>query len=807
MSIFNSPTLRLFSLIVLLVFSISESLAGAGARLRGQVLDQSGAAVAGAVVHLSSRDGLRWSTITDENGAYSFAQLPAGEYLIEVEARNFNRQVESLRLNSQEDRALNVTLRVAAVAEQVVVTAAGTAQSVDEISKSVSLIDSQQIEHRNELSISESLRLTPGLRVQQLGGPASFTAIKTRGLRNQDTAILIDGLRFRDAASTQGDATSLIEDLLFVNTDRLEVLRGSGSSLYGTNAIGGVINIITDEGGGPTHGQMQIEGGSLGLMRSRAKLAGGLGRDRFRYSAGLAHLNLVNGVDGDDAARNTSGQGFAQYSFTPLITLSGRIFTGDSFLQLNDSPFAAPASNLPAAGPIPAIPLALDQQRLREAGKPFTLGNATFIPALNDPDNSREARFFSGALALTQRLNEAASYRISYQGVATSRAFRDGPGGVRFESPFSNLSRFDGRIDTLNARADLQLGRFNLFSAGYEFEREYYANVTRDENPDPTQRADALTRIRQRSHTIFAQNQLRLLDNRFQLSAAARVQTFALSQPEFVGGAPQYRGVRVGAPPTAYTGDGSVSYFFATTSTKLRAHVGNGYRAPSPFERFGTSFFFGSFSPFGDPRLRPDRSVAFDTGIDQTLAGGRVRASATYFYTQLQEVIVFDLSGFADDPFGRFIGYRNTGGSLARGVELSFTAAPIHTLDLSASYTYTNSDQRAPSVAGFLKTFGISDHMFTLAINQQIARRVNVVFDLFAAGQYAVPFFASGGNRAFIFDGPVKADLGVSYTLPVSGDRHIRFYGKVDNVFDRTYFENGFRAPGAIFVGGLTFRF
>ena len=75
-----------------------------------------------------------------------------------------------------------------------------------------------------------------------------------------------------------------------------------------------------------------------------------------------------------------------------------------------------------------------------------------------------------------------------------------------------------------------------------------------------------------------------------------------MTKPEFFGGTSVYSGLRYESPKTAYTGDGSVSYFFNSTGTKLRAHIGSGYRAPAAFERFGSSFFNGVFSPFGDPR-------------------------------------------------------------------------------------------------------------------------------------------------------------------------------------------------------------
>src|SRR6185295_15135312 len=99
------------------------------------------------------------------------------------------------------------------------------------------------IDARDEITVADGLRETPGLRLQQLGGPGSFTSIRLRGLRNQDTSILIDGFRFRDPSATQGDAQGFIQDILPTDIDHVEILRGSGSSLYGTNAIGGVINV------------------------------------------------------------------------------------------------------------------------------------------------------------------------------------------------------------------------------------------------------------------------------------------------------------------------------------------------------------------------------------------------------------------------------------------------------------------------------------------------------------------------------------------------------------------------------------
>ncbi|MFZ0064063.1 MAG: TonB-dependent receptor, partial [Pyrinomonadaceae bacterium] len=610
----------------------------AGAQLNVRVSDPQGAVVSRAEVTLHTRDNrVRITTLTDSNGSGSFQRLSSGEYLVEAEAAGFaSATPQTLRIERGAATTYEITLPLAGVNEEVVITAQGTAQPVDEVSKAITVVDQKEIDDRDESTIAEALRTVPGLRVQQLGGPGSFTSIKTRGLRNEDTAVLIDGLRFRDAAAIQGDASGFLEDLIVTDVSQLEVLRGSGSSLYGTNAIGGVINLVTDEGGGPFHGSLLGEGGGLGMFRGRAQLAGGTRNNGIVYSAGFSHLNVTRGIDNQDEARNTSGQGRVLFNLTPTTTLSGRVYAANSRLQLNNNPQGI--GILPATGIIEAIPLAITKQRRYEAGVPISqlnVGAATFIPAANDPDNLRKADFFSGALIFTQRPTEAFGYTISYQRLATNRSTISGPLGLGFQ-PFGGTERsdFEARIHTFNARFDLRAGRANLISGGYEFESENFKNPSFPVDPAANSNVD----VSQRSHALFVQDQLRFMDDRLQISAAFRAQFFRLRQPVFTpSGSSAYAGLTFLSPPTAYTGDGSVAYMFRAAGTKLRAHVGNGYRAPSLYERFGTFFdsFFG-FSPVGDPRLKPDRSIAFDAGVDQTLYKNRLRASATYFYTSLQ---------------------------------------------------------------------------------------------------------------------------------------------------------------------------
>jgi vitamin B12 transporter len=807
----NYPVSILILLFLFSPFANGVFAQSGGAQVSVRVTDPQGAILPNAEVTLHTRDGrVRINGLTDSTGTYRFEQLAPGEYLVEAEATGFARAATHvLRIERNASTSLEISLPVAGVSEQVVVTAQGTAQPVDEVSKAVSVVDAREMDERDESAVTDALRTVPGLRVQQLGGPGRLVSIKARGLRNQDTAVLIDGIRFHDA--TTGDATSFLSDFLVTNLDRVEVLRGSGSSLYGTNAIGGVINIVTDEGGGPTHGNILFEGGGLGLFRGRAQVAGGT--SRFIYSAGASHLNVARGIDRQDAARNTSGQGRVVLCLSPTATISGRLYAGTSFVQINNSPDVI--GTLPPTGIVDARPLSRAELRRFESGVPTTqlqVNGATFIPDANDPDNSAANRFFNGAITFGHRPLEAFGYTISYQGLATRRLNDNGPAGIGFQ-PFggSTSTEDDGHIHTLNARTDFRIGEYNFINAGYEFENVSF--LSRSFSPNPADNFS--TNVVERSNTFFVQDQLRFMEDRLQLSAAFRAQFFSLSNPTFTPGAgAPYAGTTFGSPATAYTGDGSIAYLFRSTHTKLRAHIGNGYRAPSLFERFGTSFFSGFFSPLGDPRLRPERSIAFDAGVDQSLRDNRLRLSATYFYTRLQEVVGFDFSGKINpltDPFGRFFGFLNTGGGLARGLELSATASPTRMLDVFASYTYTNSDQRTPQISGsgIISSLVIPDHQFAAVVTQRIGRRVFVNFDLTATSNYLAPIFDANtfASRAYRFLGLVKADLGASYKLPLGESRSLRFFGYVDNLFDRDNFESGFRTPGRTGRGGASFSF
>jgi iron complex outermembrane receptor protein len=499
-----------------------------------------------------------------------------------------------------------------------------------------------------------------------------------------------------------------------------------------------------------------------------------------------------------------------QLRLSQATTISARIYAADAFLGLTESPQVV--GILLGSGIVDAEPLAQDQLDRYEAGVPvpeLDLGAANFIPSANDPDNTRETDFVSLAVSFEQRPSETFAYSLAYHGLVSDRTFEDGPQGVSFEPMRGSQSEFDARLHTVYARADFRVGAHNFVTAGYELEKETFLNRSLPDDPAGNSAVD----VSQYSNTFFVQDQLGFLDGALQVSGAFRVQLFSLDAPIFApAAAAPYQGIDFESPPNAYTGDGSVAYFFRDSGTKLRAHVGNGYRAPSLFERFGTFFSAFGYSVFGDPRLGPERSIGFDTGVDQDFAGGRVRTSATFFFTRLQEVILFDFSGAIDptnDPFGRFGGYRRVDGGEALGFELSGAASPTRSLHLTAAYTYTDAEPPTGPTGDLVQAFVIPDHELSIVATQSIGRDFYINFDLTASSDYLAPIFDPGTftSRAFRFGGIVKADLGASYTFALSPSGGLRFFGKVDNLFDQRYFENGFRTAGRMGVGGVAFEF
>jgi iron complex outermembrane receptor protein len=802
---------RLFRVLCFLLCANSLALCQAATSVGGVVKDPKNAFVAGATVTLVSRDNtVTARTISGGAGLYRFDHVLPGEYLLSATAPGFETSgVQIVEAGESPQLDADLHLRLAAVSTTITVSASGTAQTNDELAKDVSVVDAQTIDALDKSSIAEALSYLPGMRIDQQGGPGGMVSIKTRGLRTQDTAVLIDGFRLRDATAPQGDTTSLLQDLIVTDTDHIEVLRGTGSSIYGTNATGGVINIITGASGGRNRGSVLLEGGSMNTFRGRAEVAGSLLKNKLGYSAGIAHLNVVSGLDGALPDRNSSVQGKFDYALSNKTHVTGRLFIVDSFSRVGDSPVVV--GNIPSTGVVNAVALSSSQLRLFEKGTSIShlnLGNATYISDYDDPDYNRATRTYSGALIVSAHPTDAIGVSASYQGLATHRESRNGPLGVGYSSDFPNgyqpyggteIYGYDGMIHTASARMDWRVGKYQSINAGYEFEKENYYGA--DHEPGASATSENVT---QRNNALFLQDQLHLLGDRLQLAGSYRAQFFSLDSPSFVpvSGAP-YSGLKFDAPPTSSTWDGSAAYLFRESGTKLRAHVGSGYRAPSLYERFGGGYYYG-YSAYGDPELKPERSKAGDAGIDQSFWNRRALASATYFYTRINEAIDFKYSfDSTTDPYGRSMGYYNTNGGMARGVEASLSLTPARVINLQAAYTFTNARDARPWVTGVYQTAITPDHQFSFLVTGHLGSRATAIFGTVLASSYLAPI----SSHAFRFDGVRHGQVGANYRLPFNGTRAMRFFVNAENAFNQSYYESGYRTPGATVKSGIQLEF
>lgn len=675
------------------------------------------------------------------------------------------------------------------IREYVTVSADKT-QEIDEVSKTVNVIDGQEMRERADFSLIESLRTIPGFRVQQLGGFGRTASVKTRGLRNQDTAILIDGIRFRDASAITGDASPFLSDFTLTSVSRIEVLRGSGSSLYGTNAIGGTIDFQTPKPQTGWHGNLSGAFGGLGLGRFRGNTSYGTNDGKFGFNVGISRTAYAEGIDDEDDANNTNFQSRIEINPFKNTNISARFFVSDAFVRLNSNP--------DTFGTLP-----VNNATILNANQ-----GVNFVFDSNDPDNFQKSRFFNGQLVLTQIINKNLVFQGFYSGLTTSRRNENGVLGAGFQS--ASTSIFDGTIQTANGKFNWTPNKYNQVTFGYEFEHEKYGN----DGFTPTGAGNFFSRAKQTSNTIFAQDLVNLMNGKLQIAGGFRAQFFNLNLPTFSANNAPYANLTLENPPTAYTFDGAVSYFFQRTGTKIRAHIGNGYRVPSLYERFGTfySSFSTSFIALGDPFLKPEKTLAFDFGLEQNLFKKRARLTAVYFYTMLDETIgygnVVPNIGNTPRPFG---GYLNTKGGISRGGEFSVNVRTTSNTNIFASYTFTNSDQRAPQVVGNpnISTLGIPEHQFTFVATQRI-KDFWINFDFLATSNYLAPIFSNSVFSTYVyrFDGNRRADLTAGYTFKMQQEKlNLRVFGTIENLFDYEYYENGFRTVGRNARIGLAFGF
>lgn len=198
--------------------------------------------------------------------------------------------VSTLCLNISAARAQQTTSPKVENLPEIVVSATGVETPADQIANSVTVITGKDMERDQRRTVPDALATVPGLNVVQAGGPGGTASIFMRGTNANHTKIFIDGIDVSDPSGP--NRVFDLGQLLTSDIDRIEVLRGPQSGLYGADALGGVISIITKKGEGPPRVTGTIEGGSHGTFNQTAGLSGG--QDRISYAFNVAHFQATN---------------------------------------------------------------------------------------------------------------------------------------------------------------------------------------------------------------------------------------------------------------------------------------------------------------------------------------------------------------------------------------------------------------------------------------------------------------------------------------------------------------------------------
>ncbi len=226
----------------------------------------------------------------------------------------------------QQAAAPDVAGRAAATAvADVIVTANRSAQPIERVGASVTVLTQAAIEARQTPAVAELLAQTPGVSFTRNGGVGASTGVNIRGAESQHTVVLIDGVKLNDPSSTQGGFN--FGNLLVGDTARIEILRGAQSTLWGSQAIGGVVNIVTAEPTEALQGSLDAEAGARGTTYFRGGVGGANERLSWRLAASRYATDGFSAFAAgkeDDGYTNTGLSGRLNLKITDAVSLDLR---------------------------------------------------------------------------------------------------------------------------------------------------------------------------------------------------------------------------------------------------------------------------------------------------------------------------------------------------------------------------------------------------------------------------------------------------------------------------------------------------
>jgi vitamin B12 transporter len=624
----------------------------------------------------------------------------------------------------------------------VVVTATRTEQPIEQATTSISVITGDEIDSRHAPAVIDVLRDVPGVDVSQAGSPGANASVFIRGANADQTLVLLDGVEVN--SPTLGDFAFGI--LNTDNIDRVEVLRGAGGTLYGSEAIGGVVNVISRRGEGTPQFTLLNEGGNGDTQRHRLSFGGS--------------ENIV-GCSGSLSYRSDGGFQPVNDDYTELA----------SALRLD--------ADVLEHGTLRGFFRYIDSNQ-------GLVNNLNFLTPFTPDPNARfsdELYLFKGEWE--HRPVDNVTYRLAGSVVHDSETFTD-PDALT-SGGFSTYSRIPTQITTGEAQANYYTGNVGITTAGFEFQEKEARPKSTNVVFDPTTGASTLQEQRfNASRSVYSgylQQQLLLLDERLIGTGGFRVD----SDESF--------GREVSASwSVGYLQDWDHTGRWAT---RFKGSYAEGFKAPTFNELF--------FPNFGNPDLNPETSSGYDGGVEQRLWGDWAGVDATYFSRRTKNLIEAAL-----DPTTGLLIAENAGRADVQGVETGVTLEPLPRLTLRGTYTYLDFDviggsgtlvgrphNRMATVvryqrSGLLQT----DDALDLTTN------VNFVGD---RANFNPTTFTIVNNTNYTV---TNATAAYSFPLQARWPNRLGLFTRIANMFDRDYQEVlGFQSPPINFVIGMSLTF
>ncbi|HSZ75331.1 MAG TPA: TonB-dependent receptor [Rhizomicrobium sp.] len=302
--------------------------------------------------------------------------------------------------------------------EQVVVSATRSEQPLDKTGESVSVITGDELQTQQISVLSDALEEIPGVTIIRDGGIGQATTMSIRGAAAGQSLTLIDGVRINDPSTADDEA--VLGDVLTNNVDRVEVLRGPQSTLYGSDAIGGVVNILTKRGGDtPFALTAEAEGGSFDTAHLNAAADGTLGDVEYGSAInayltdGISAADSRNGNTETDGYNNLGGTLNARYHINDTMSLDLRGYATEARNSFDDN-YLPPDYNLSDSGAYS------DNQLLAGyAGFNIDLLNNQFHNRIAMIASDSDRRFFNSAADIIHKNSdfEGDAVRFEYQGI------------------------------------------------------------------------------------------------------------------------------------------------------------------------------------------------------------------------------------------------------------------------------------------------------------------------------------------------------------------------------------------------------